>query len=38
MSQTIPARRAGHGEATWTVAGSPGTWDQMIKLRAADRS
>ena len=24
----IPTRRAGHGEATWTVGGSPGACDQ----------
>ena len=28
--QTIPARRARHGKATWTVAGSPATCDQKI--------
>ena len=22
--------RAGHGEVIWTVAGSPGAWDQKI--------
>jgi len=28
--QTVLARRAGHGKATCTVAGSPGVWDQKI--------